>query len=489
MKNKIVYLIIFLNFQNKIQSQILAPYHGFQNQPKVQFDYWLYSTHAGSGSTSQYVLSPSSKADMDNIFNTNNTNTTLVKTGRTNSSKILDWQSSTELSTLGITPPNNGTYFAMKIQGTFIPLESGNYTFTLESDDASDLTINGSSVIGTYVGQAVPALGTHTGTINLSAGQKYTFEVRMQQGAGGYGLRLYWKSPLQSATPTSYTSVLPANTYYSSWTQNLQEMVSNPDMDGSTAARAAPSAKYIQTAFSNYSDGVYWINLPYVGPTQLYCLLNTTIDGGGWMMMMKATRGTTFNYSSTHWNTVSTLNTSNANRNDGDAKFDAMNYFFAKDMMALWPDIPSNYNSSNTGGSVNTSGVYNNWCWLQNNFNSGVRITPINFFNSSTKLFLGNANSFTLKGTAFSSQVDVLFYGFNYTNTNSTASVRWGFGWNENGGGLYPNGNETSNDVSGGIGMSGVFSTGVNYSAGDQITCCQDVTGINRSARVEIYIR
>ena len=40
--------------------------------------------------------------------------------------------------------------------------------------------------------------------------------------------------------------------------------------------------------------------------------------------------------------------------------------------------------------------------------------------------------------------------------------------------------------------MSGAFATassGYNYSAGDQITCCQNGTGINRSARVEVYIR
>ena len=81
------------------------------------------------------------------------------------------------------------------------------------------------------------------------------------------------------------------------------------------------------------------------------------------------------------------------------------------------------------------------------------------------------------------------FYGFNYINASSTAKVRWGFGWNENGGGLYPGGEQTSNDVSGGIGMSGLFSTNINYSAGDQYSCCGTNTGINRSARVEIYVR
>ena len=482
-------IFFFLVFSN-VKAQFFAPYQGVQNQPKVQLDYWVYSTHAGNGSTTQYPTVAASKADMDNIFNSNNANTTLVRTGRTNSSRILDWQNSTELNALGITAPNGGVYFAIKVQGTFIPLESGTYTFTLESDDASDLTINGNTIISSYLGQAVPALGTRTGSISLAAGQKYFFEARMQQGGGGYGMRMYWKSPVQAAAPTSYQSSLPANTYYQRWTQNLQELVANPIMDGLTAEKAAPSAKYIQTAFNNFTDGIYWINLPIVGPTQIYCILSNTIDGGGWMMMMKATRGTTFNYSSTYWTAINTLNTSSLNRNDGDAKFNAMNYFYAKDMMALWPDIASNYGSGN-GGSVNLISSYNNWCWLQNNFNNGIRITPVDFFASATKLYYRDASTFTGKGTAFSSQTDVRFYGYNYTSGNG-GDVRWGFGWNENGGGLYPSGVEGSNDVTGGIGMSGAFATassGYNYSAGDQITCCQNVTGINRSARVEVYIR
>jgi hypothetical protein len=487
---KLYFSIISLLALLNVNGQLLAPFQPLQNQPKVQFDYWIYSTHAGNGSTSQYPANATSKVDMDNIFNSNNSNTTLVKSGKTNSPRIVDWQSSSELSLIGITPPNSGTYFAVKVQGTFIPLETGTYTFSLESDDASDLTINGNAVIATYTGQAVPSLGTHTGTIAVTAGQKYFFEVRMQQGGGGYGLRLYWKSPTQNSTPSSYSSTLPANTYYQSWTQNLQEMVTSPDLDGSSSAKAAPSAKYLQNAFNNNNDGAYWINLPYVGPTKLYCLLSTTIDGGGWMMMMKATRGTTFSYSSSYWTSVNTLNPTYYDRADADSKFDAMNYFYAKDMMALWPDIASNYGSG-SGGSVNLISSYNNWCWLQNNFNNGIRITPVSFFANSTKLFFRDASTFSGKGAPFSSQTDVRFYGYNYTSGNG-GDVRWGFGWNENGGGLYPNGVEGSNDVTGGIGMSGAFTTassGYNYSAGDQISCCQNSTGINRSARLEIYIR
>jgi len=469
-------------------AQMFAPYQGTQNQPKIEFDYWIYSTHAGNGNTSQYLLTPNSRSEMDKLFNTNNTNSTLFRSGRTNSTRIIDWISTSDLSTIGLTTPNSGLYFAMKIQGTFIPTESGTYTFTLEADDASDLTIEGTNVISTYTGQAVAALGTRTGTLSVVAGQRYRYEIRMQQGTGGAGLRFYWRSPTQAAVPTTYTSIHPANTYFATWAQNLEEMVTVPNRDGTTAARAAPSAKYIQTAFNNFTDGVYWINLPIVGPTQVYCIMTNTINGGGWMMMMKATTGTTFNYASTYWTAVNTLNTTAVNRNNGDAKFDVMNYFFAKDIMALFPDIASNYGSSNTGGSVNLLSSYNNWCWLQNNFNNGIRITPIQFFTRADRLFFGDANTFAGKGTAFSSQTDVRFYGFNYVNASSTARVRWGFGWNENGGDLYPGGEQTSNDVSGGIGMSGLFSTNINYSAGDQYSCC-GLQGINRSARVEIYIR
>jgi hypothetical protein len=466
MKKTLIHIVLLCCLG--VQAQILIPYQPVQKQPLVQLDYWVYSTNAGNGTATQYPIVPATLADMDKLFNSSNSHTTLIQSGKTNSARLLDWTSAAELTPLGIILPNSGNYFAFKIQGTFIPVETGNYTFTLETDDANDLYINGTQLIGNYAGQAVPASGTHTATMYMTAGKTYSFQIRMQQGGGGYGLRFYWESPTQDASI--------ASGYTTNWSQNIQEIITTPYMDGSSAAKAAPSAKYIQTAFGNYNDGVYWINLPYVGPTQVYCLLNSATDGGGWMMAMKATRGTTFPYSSNYWTAVNTLNSTQTNRNDGDAKFDTMNYFAAKDIMALWPDITT------AGGSLSLSG-YGCWSWLQNNYNNGVRITPINFFNTVNNLFLGDAFNFAGKGTAFSSQVDVRFYGFNYTG-NGTGTNRWGFGWNENGGGLYPNGNQQSNDVYTGIGMAYG-----NVSAGDFIACCQNVTGINRSARVEIYIR
>lgn len=259
-------------------------------------------------------------------------------------------------------------------------------------------------------------------------------------------------------------------------------------LDGSTQAKAAPSAAYIKALTSTNTNGTYWINLPTVGPTEIYCIMDSGYDGGGWMLAMKATRGTTFNYDSNYWTTANTLNPTALNLNDGDAKYNSMNYFAAKDLMARWPDIGQ-------GGSINYGGA---WVWLQKNFSE--RVTLIDFFNRTYSAQVGGSGLFvrdakTFSGWAsgvFSSQVDIRFYGFNYIPNqnpqfNSTAKVRWGFAWNENGEGLWPGADvqfKGSNDVSGGIGMS--FG---NYSAGDFIACCQDTTGINRSARVEVYIR
>jgi hypothetical protein len=85
------------------------------------------------------------------------------------------------------------------------------------------------------------------------------------------------------------------------------------------------------------------------------------------------------------------------------------------------------------------------------------------------------------KGTAFSSQGGNSFYGINFTSFYNTR-VRWGFAWN----------NEydwVSNDVIGGIGQYANWGSLQSFSAGDQIGCCHDTAGINRSARVEMYIR
>jgi hypothetical protein len=268
-----------------------------------------------------------------------------------------------------------------------------------------------------------------------------------------------------------------------------------------SAFNPADSAATIKAINTNAPDGVYYINLPTIGPRKTYCIMNSAFDGGGWMLTMKATRGTTFNYASSYWTTRNLLNETNLHLDDGDAKYDAFNYFEGSDLMARWPDIAT------SGGSIAGTGT---WTWLERSFNSGRasdRTNLVDFFtgagtyeNGYGGYFRRDAKTFTGWASGiFSSQVDIRFYGFNFINHPqyfgvSDCRVRWGFGWNENGEGLYSspatlasvgavNG---SDDVSGGIGMDSRYG---NFSGGDLIGCCNDTTGINRSARVEVYIR
>jgi hypothetical protein len=154
--------------------------------------------------------------------------------------------------------------------------------------------------------------------------------------------------------------------------------------------------------------------------------------------------------------------------------FDVFNYFGTTDMMALWPDIP---NVGTESGSIDN---LTTWSWLEKNI-TGAPFTLINKFAlapTQQAIYTSTNGTMTFSGfgTKFSYQSGFTFYGFNYLG-NANDKVRWGFAWN----------NETdqnSNDVRGGIGLKYV-----SYSAGDHIGCCQTQTGINTTARVEMYVR
>ena len=251
---------------------------------------------------------------------------------------------------------------------------------------------------------------------------------------------------------------------------------------GSTSQLSACSAVFIKAQTNTNTDGMYWITLNGT-PTQTYCIMDSAADGGGWMLAMKATNsGATFEYGANYWTTTNTLNPSDVTRGNANAKYDTFNYYASKDIMAVWPDILT------TGGGLGTSSATNPfgcWTWLENNYNGGTTQTLVNWFGTTA----GNRRFIRLAKTTpgwqngiFSSQPDINFYGFNWTDN---FNARWGFGWNENGGGTWPGGNTGSDDVGGGIGMSGSQA----WSAGDYISCCQDSTGINRQARVEVYVR
>lgn len=405
---------------------------------------------------------------------------------------------------------NTGQYLTVRSSKSNVNAVCWGITIGDVDNTVNAITVNNNNVAPAWVtGSALSTIYAGNATnIQLSATDYSTVTYSVTSGTLPTGLSLNSATGLISGTPVTSGGTTPSSTNLSFTVSASDGALSTPQVfnitkkwaDGASSTYAAPSAQAIKTLTGTNTDGVYWIDLPVVGATQIYCVMNAEVNGGGWMMMMKATRDTTFQYSSNLWTTPNLLNETDLNQNDGGAKFHSMNYFQGKDFYARWPDITT------VGGSVSNQGC---WTWLQNNYYNGRRITPIEFFRTAGNYayttsgvpygghFIQTAKSFSgWQNNIFSSQVDINFYGFNFINHPNyglSAKVRWGFGFNENSEGNYQNpdtlargGAPGSNDVSGGIGMDVSFG---NYSAGDRVNCCQDFTGTNRSARVEVYVR
>ena len=156
----------------------------------------IFRTHFGNGNTSQYAQYPSTRATMDRLFNASYAATTLWWSGSMNATSSLNFTNYTTLTNAGASVPSNGDYYSTEVTFTMIPMETGTYSFGIASDDGSDLSINGTSVVEFYGGKGVGPY--QYGTYSMTAGTQYTVIARMQEYAGGDGLLLRWRRPSQS---------------------------------------------------------------------------------------------------------------------------------------------------------------------------------------------------------------------------------------------------------------------------------------------------
>ncbi len=171
---------------------ILFPVLAFGQTVNVK----VFRTHAGNGNVSQYPNFANNKAQMDIMTSTAYSNTTLWWSGTMNASVCLNFNNWTILSNAGASIPNNGDFYAVEVSGVFTPTETGIYTFGINSDDGSDLLINGALVTSYYGGHGMG--GYQYGSISLVAGTSYTFMARMQEYGGGDGMAVVWKRPSQT---------------------------------------------------------------------------------------------------------------------------------------------------------------------------------------------------------------------------------------------------------------------------------------------------
>ena len=266
---------------------------------------------------------------------------------------------------------------------------------------------------------------------------------------------------------------------------NLSDHIASKRFMGLIGSNPAKNALDIKNNTGLTVDGNYYISCNNT-PILTYCLMQTKYDGGGWMMIMKATRSATFNYEANYWTTINTLNERDLTINDSDAKYDAFNHVPIKDVMAIWPDIANDFGNS-TGGSLNIS---DGWVWLVNNYyNNGGYPKALDGFQLPRDANPSNPYSFAgFRAGTFSTQSPAyrhVFGGHSHIGNNNWGTVRWGFVWNENGVNDF-----NSGDAWNGIGVSRAFAAFGNTgkSAGDNYGCCGSV-GLNREMKVRLYGR
>ena len=396
----------------------------------------------------------------------------------TNIGRCIDTSNLTKI-TSGQHPDNVGDYFSLEIFGYFRATVSGTYTFRLDSDDYSYLWIGNNALVGYTTSNANVNNGAGTGassTVTLLAGTYYPIRIHYTENAGGNTLAIGF-------TPPGGIQTYNGQGYFFSGT-------------GLDSAFPQESAKIIKDLTGTNTDGVYYILVNGIS-TPIHCLMNDCYDGGGWMILMKGTRGSTFQYSSNYWTAKNTLNAGDLTRNDADAKYDTFNYSTVKDVLAIWPDIsPTSYTNvyGQNGGSIF---VNDGWTWMVNNWNETTRITPFTGFNTSrlphqnsssaTQTYgINNPNRYNGYGTCFSGQSGAYVHGFNRSGTGTGSYpgpyVRWGF--------IFNNESDLAScDVYSGIGIGG-SSNYANYSAGDYNNAgAWTPVGINRTARFEMYGR
>ncbi|MFB6203284.1 MAG: PA14 domain-containing protein [Candidatus Nanohaloarchaea archaeon] len=141
---------------------------------------------------------------MDKFFNPSRSGVSLQGTG--NHSGSVHWQSGGGWNAKPSYLP--GDHFSWKASGYLYAPESGTYTIGIDSDDASDVFIDGKRAVSWYGGHGVSGSYVHSDTIQLDKGY-HTFRVRVQEHTGGSGVSVAWKRPGESSF-----QVIPSDRFY-----------------------------------------------------------------------------------------------------------------------------------------------------------------------------------------------------------------------------------------------------------------------------------
>jgi hypothetical protein len=141
-------------------------------------------------------------AALDTYFDDTNDGVTLGGTGYHN--EEINWSTS-----IGGPKPSYlpADLYSWMVEGYIYIPTTGEYTFKINSDDASDVFVDGVLVSEYYGPHGMSDAAINT-PITLKKGS-YTFRARFEEGGGGDGIIVSWKKPGDS----SFT-VIPAEYYW-----------------------------------------------------------------------------------------------------------------------------------------------------------------------------------------------------------------------------------------------------------------------------------
>jgi hypothetical protein len=313
MKKVILFLLISISAVGQIMPAYFPAFESNRPKGNKYLYYRLYST-----STTTY---PASAAEFESNFTTS-TNFKLagyvplssiarnLNTSSSYSANLINFLSQTDLKNAinNQTPYSgfNGDGFTIVVSGYFIPKQTGTYTFTIEGDDAVDLFINNQAVASHYGPHGNGAIGTHTGTIALTAGKKYLFRARMQEGGGGEVMQLFWKKPSEAGGSVWYQdieelsgeevvpnglvfNVDPGNFYtFPKYTSPILELKQNAtgSMGGNMAYSSLAGGTFISDGNSDYVDfGKTPANFP-TGDISVFVWIRASTLNNGWNIFL-----------------------------------------------------------------------------------------------------------------------------------------------------------------------------------------------------------
>jgi hypothetical protein len=88
------------------------------------------------------------------------------------------------------------------------PVYTETYTFYTQSDDGVRLWVNGKLLIDNWTDHAATQ---NSGTITLTAGQKYSIKMEYYENSGGAVAKLSWSSPSQAKQVIPKARLFPAS--------------------------------------------------------------------------------------------------------------------------------------------------------------------------------------------------------------------------------------------------------------------------------------